>query len=220
MNENRNNIIKKIENLFLNNLRYIIIIVVILIISFALLQTYNYFNLQNLKKTSIKFFNTIENNDIIMDELEQIKINDNNIYSILSTLKIIEKSNDENNFSKSNELYKELVLSDNLNNLYKSSLSAHASYTLLNASYLEKTNEYFGDISFFIDNINDDIESYYSIKKELEYLLVVAELDSSNSEYKNNLKVMELYKFISETDTISSLVKERVKKIHEFQIYK
>ena len=202
MNENRNNIIKKIENLFLNNLRYIIIIVVILIISFALLQTYNYFNLQNLKKTSIKFFNTIENNDIIMDELEQIKINDNNIYSILSTLKIIEKSNDENNFSKSNELYKELVLSDNLNNLYKSSLSAHASYTLLNASYLEKTNEYFGDISFFIDNINDDIESYYSIKKELEYLLVVAELDSSNSEYKNNLKVMELYKFISETDTI------------------
>ena len=60
MNENRNNIIKKIENLFLNNLRYIIIIVVILIISFALLQTYNYFNLQNLKKTSIKFFNTIE----------------------------------------------------------------------------------------------------------------------------------------------------------------
>ena len=190
-----------------------------LIILFISFQTYNYFSIQAQKKTSINFFNSIENSNQIIENLNDIK-NDDNIFSILSSLKLIEKSNEKNNFGISNELYKEIILSDKLDDLYKSSISAHASYTLINASYLENTINYIDDISFYIGNINDNLESFFSIKKELEYLLIVMEVDIIKSEYKNNIKAQETYDSIYNSSLISSSVKERVKKIHEYQLYK
>ena len=99
-------------------------------------------------------------------------------------------------------------------------MSAHASYTLINASYLEKSNIYIEDINIYISNISEDFESFISIKKELEYLLLITEIDLSSSTYNNNSKVLEKYNEISNSNSISSSVKERVNKIHEFQLYK
>ena len=216
---NKKNIITNFQNFILSNARFIIISTLSLIILFISFQTYNYFSIQAQKKTSINFFNSIENNNEIIENLNDIK-NDDNIFSILSSLKLIEKSNEKNNFGISNELYKEIILSDKLDDLYKSSISAHASYTLLNASYLENTINYIDDISFYIGNINDNLESFFSIKKELEYLLIVMEVDIIKSEYKNNIKAQETYDSIYNSSLISSSVKERVKKIHEYQLYK
>ena len=216
---NKKNIITNFQNFILSNARFIIISTISLIILFISFQTYNYFSIQAQKKTSINFFNSIENNNEIIENLNDIK-NDDNIFSILSSLKLIEKSNEKNNFGISNELYKEIILSDKLDDLYKSSISAHASYTLINASYLENTINYIDDISFYIGNINDNLESFFSIKKELEYLLIVMEVDIIKSEYKNNLKAQEIYDSIYNSSLISSSVKERVKKIHEYQLYK
>ena len=216
---NKKNIITNFQNFILSNARFIIISTLSLIILFISFQTYNYFSIQAQKKTSINFFNSIENNNEIIENLNDIK-NDDNIFSILSSLKLIEKSNEKNNFGISNELYKEIILSDKLDDLYKSSISAHASYTLINASYLENTINYIDDISFYIGNINDNLESFFSIKKELEYLLIVMEVDIIKSEYKNNLKAQETYDSIYNSSLISSSVKERVKKIHEYQLYK
>ena len=64
------------------------------------------------------------------------------------------------------------------------------------------------------------MESFFSIKKELEYLLIVMEVDIIKSEYKNNIKAQETYDSIYNSSLISSSVKERVKKIHEYQLYK
>ena len=216
---NKKNIITNFQNFILSNARVIIISTLSLIVLFISFQTYNYFSIQAQKKTSINFFNSIENNNEIIENLNDIK-NDDNIFSILSSLKLIEKSNEKNNFGISNELYKEIILSDKLDDLYKSSISAHASYTLINASYLENTINYIDDISFYIGNINDNLESFFSIKKELEYLLIVMEVDIIKSEYKNNLKAQEIYDSIYNSSFISSSVKERVKKIHEYQLYK
>mgnify|MGYP001175908431 FL=1 len=216
---NKKNIITNFQNFILSNARFIIISTLSLIILFISFQTYNYFSIQAQKKTSINFFNSIENNNEIIENLNDIK-NDDNIFSILSSLKLIEKSNEKNNFGISNELYKEIILSDKLDDLYKSSISAHASYTLINASYLENTINYIDDISFYIGNINDNLESFFSIKKELEYLLIVMEVDIIKSEYKNNIKAQETYDSIYNSSLISSSVKERVKKIHEYQLYK
>ena len=216
---NKKNIITNFQNFILSNARFIIISTISLIILFISFQTYNYFSIQAQKKTSINFFNSIENNNEIIENLNDIK-NDDNIFSILSSLKLIEKSNEKNNFGISNELYKEIILSDKLDDLYKSSISAHASYTLINASYLENTINYIDDISFYIGNINDNLESFFSIKKELEYLLIVMEVDIIKSEYKNNLKAQEIYDSIYNSSLISSSVKERVKKIHEFHLFK
>ena len=55
---------------------------------------------------------------------------------------------------------------------------------------------------------------------ELKYLLAIAEQDQNNISQQNNLNTTDLYKLIMESKDISSSIKERVNKIHEFQIYK
>ncbi len=208
---------KKMRNYFFENLRNIFLILGLLILSFIFIQSYNYFQIQKIKKSSIDFFNSIENNQIV-DNLSNLKDN-KNIYSILASLNIIMSSNDKKDFKTSNVLYKELLLSNHLDNIYKSSIAIHAAYTLIDASYLEDTNKYIQDISFFINNIDDNVESYYSIKKELEYMQIVTQTEINNNNYKNNKILIDKFKEIYNSKLISSSVKERVKKIHEFHLY-
>ena len=218
--ENKNNsLLKKIRNFIFANYRQLIISLAILFILFIGFQTYNYFKIQDIKNSSISFFDIIRENQDDLSSLENL-IDDENIFSILSKLKLIQKNNENKNFSYSNELYKELLASSNLDNLYKSSIAANASYTMINASYEETTNDYLNDISIYINNINDELGGYFSIKKELEYLLIVTEIDLNKSEYKNNSKVLDKYNEIFNSSLVSASIKEIVKKIHEFQLYK
>ena len=221
MNEkNKNsNLITKIRDIFIKNFKILTLTITIIFIIFILFQVYNYFKVRELKKTSTDFFNSIDEVNLIDDNFNDIK-NKKNIFSILSYLKLIQKNNDDNNYDISNELYRELLLSDDLSNLYKSSIAIHASYTFIDASYLQNSNVYFDDLLFFTDNIDENIESFYGIKKELEYLIIITEIDLNNSDYKNNSKAIDMYNEISNSDLISSSIKERVKKIHEFQLYK
>ena len=75
-------------------------------------------------------------------------------------------------------------------------------------------------VSEFITYIDDDLDSYKGIKLEIRYLLLVSEQDINNVSPINDVKTNELYQLIQETENLSSKIKERVKKIHEFQIYK
>ena len=69
-------------------------------------------------------------------------------------------------------------------------------------------------LSFF----DPSIESYIGYKLEILYLLSILEQDFSNSiNLKDESK--NLYKQIQEGDKISAFIKERVKKINEFQKY-
>ncbi len=214
-----NKLFNKIQNFIFANYKQVIISLVILLILFIGLQTYNYFKIRDIKNSSISFFNIIQDNQNDLSNLENL-INDDNIFSILSRLKLIQKNNENKNFSYSNELYKELLASSNLDDLYKSSVAANASYTMINASYQENTNNYLNDISIYINNISDKLDGYISIKTELEYLLIVLEIDLNKSEYNNNTKAMDKYNEIFSSSLISASIKERVKKIHEFQLYK
>ena len=218
--ENKNNsLLKRIQGLIFINYKQIIFSLTILLILFIGFQIYNYFKIQDIKKSSISFFDIIQDEQNDLSNLENL-IEDDNIFSILSTLKLIQKNNDNKNFKYSNELYKKLLASSNLDSLYKSSIAANASYTMINASYEEKTNNYLNDISSYINNISDELDSYFSIKKELEYLLIITEIDLNKSEYKNNSKALNKYDQILNSSLVSTSIKERVKKIHEFQFYK
>ena len=214
-----NNFFKKIQNFIFTNYKQIIISLVTLLILFIGFQTYNYFKIQDIKNSSINFFDIIQENENDLSSLENL-IDDDNIFSILSKLKLIQKNNENKNFSYSNELYKELIDSSNLDDLYKSSIAANASYTMINASYEENTSNYLNDISSYINNISEELDGYFSIKKELEYLLIVSEIDLNKSEYNNNTKAMDKYNEIFNSSLVSASIKERVKKIHEFQLYK
>ena len=217
--DNKNNsLLKKIQNFIFKNYIQLIISSTVLIIVFIGFQTYNYFKIQDIKNSSISFFDIINENQDDLSSLEKV-IEDDNIFSILSKLKLIQQNNENKNFSYSNELYKELLASSNLDALYKSAIAANASYTMINASYEENTNNYLNDISIYINNINEDLDSYFSIKKELEYLLIITEIDLNKSEYSNS-KALDKYNEIFNSSLVSASTKERVKKIHEFQLYK
>ena len=220
MNEANNNIslFKKIQNFIFKNFRQIIASVVLLIIIFIGFQLLNYFKIQEIKNSSISFFDIIRENHNDSSDLENL-INDDNIFSILSKLKIIQKNNENKNYSYSNELYKELLDSSNLDDFYKASIAANASYTMIHASYEDNTTNYLNDISAYINNISDELDGYFSIKKELEYLLIVTEIYLNKSVY-NNSKALDKYNEIFNSSLISTSVKERVKKIHEYQLYK
>ena len=218
--ENKNNsLLKKIQNFIFKNYIQLIISLVILLIIFIGFQTYNYFKIQDIKNSSINFFDIIQDNPDDLSSLENLIDNDD-IFSNLSKLKLIQKNIETNNFGYVNDLYKDLILSSDLNILYKSAIAAHASYTFINASYYKKSDIYLNDISNYINNISDEIDSYFSIKKELEYLLIVTEIDLNKSMYKSNSKALEKYNEIFNSSLVSASIKERVKKIHEFQLYK
>ena len=219
MNDSKLNFIESFQNFVRNNFRRIIILIGSLILLLIFIQIYLYYNDRNLKKTSIKFFNILENEDRFITNMKDLS-DDKNIYSILAQLKLIQVNNKNKNYDLSNDIYKKLIESKNLNSIYVSAIATNASYTLINASYIENTNRYLNDISKYISYINDELESYKSIKKELEYLNIITEIDINNLDYKNNNVAQELYDVISNSSLISSSIKERVKKIHEFQIYK
>ena len=217
--ENKNkSLFKKTQNFIFTNYIQLIISLLFLLILFIGFQTYNYFKIKDIKNSSIIFFDILnDKNDLT--SLENL-IKDDNIFSILSKLKLIQKNIEDNNFGYVNDLYKEIIFSSNLDQLYISAIAANASYTFINASYYKKSDMYLDDISIYINNISDELDGYFSIKKELEYLLIVTEIDLNKSEYKNNLKVLDKYNEIFNSSLVSTSIKERVKKIHEFQLYK
>ena len=218
--ENKNNnLFKRIQNFIFTNYIQIIISIVILLILFIGYQTYNYFKIQNIKNSSISFFDIILEDKNDLNNLENL-IDDDNVFSILSKLKLIQKNTKDNNFGYVNDLYKEILSSSDLDQLYKSAIAANASYSFIEASYYKKSDIYLNDISNYIDIISDELESYFSIKKELEYLLIITEIDLNKSKYKNNSNALDKYNEIYNSSLVSTSVKERVKKIHEFQLYK
>ena len=212
------NLFKNIQKFVIKNIKLIIIILIIIFILFIGFQIFNYFKIQQIKKSSIIFFNSIQENQSDFSQIENL-LKSEGFFSILSKLKLIQKNNDDKNFSYSNELYKEIILSSKLDNLYKTSIAVNASYTLINASYEENTNNYLSDIASYINNINDELDGFFSLKKELEFLLIITEMDLNKLEYKNNSKALDKYNEIFSSSLVSASVKERVKKIHEFQLY-
>ena len=214
-----NSLFKKIQNFIYTNYIQIIISLVILLILFIGYQTYNYFKIQNIKNSSISFFDIIQEDKNDLKNLENL-IDDDNFFSILSKLKLIQKNIKDNNFGYVNDLYKEILSSSDLDQLYKSAIATNASYSFIEASYYKKSDIYLNDISNYIDIISDELESYFSIKKELEYLLIITEIDLNKSKYKNNSNALDKYNEIYNSSLVSTSVKERVKKIHEFQLYK
>ena len=126
---------------------------------------------------------------------------------------------DQRNFKLSNELYRKILSSNNLDKLYASTIAIHATMTFIDASYIENTTNYINDIKYYLESISDDFENFNTIKKELEYLFMVMRVDFNEISYTNNTNISNLYNEILDSDIISQSTKERVKKIHEFHLY-
>lgn len=218
-NITKNNFLKVISNFAKDNLKTIIISLLIIFLIFLIYQGYSYYEKNKLNKLSISYF---ENKDI-EDELTQIsELNsiskENGIYSLLSKLELINKHIEKNEFDKSIELYNEILSSKDLDSNYIAVIAIKGAYQLVDIAIEYNNNEYINVINKFISLIDDNLDNYQGNKNELLYLTSILSLNDDSS-YKNNSELLSLYENIISNDNISSSIKERVKKIHEFYIF-
>ena len=218
-NITKNNFLKVISNFAKDNLKTIIISLLIIFLIFLIYQGYSFYEKNKLNKLSISYF---ENKDI-EDELTQIsKLNsiskENSFYSLLSKLELINKHIEKNEFDKSIELYNEILSSKDLDSNYIAVIAIKGAYQLVDIAIEYNNNEYINVINKFISLIDDNLDNYQGNKNELLYLTSILSLNDDSS-YKNNSELLSLYENIISNDNISSTIKERVKKIHEFYIF-
>ena len=218
-NITKNNILKVISTFAKDNLKTVIISLLIIFLIFLTYLGYSYYEKNKLNKLSISYF---ENKDI-EDELIQIS-NLNSIskekgfYSLLSNLELINKHIEKNEFDQSIELYNEILSSKDLDSNYVSIIAIKGAYQLIDIAIKNNNNEYINVINKFILFIDDSLDNYAGNKNELLYLTSILSLNDDSS-YKNNSELLSLYESIINNDNISSTIKERVKKIHEFYIF-
>ena len=194
---------------------------IVIFILFLSYQYYSYINMKNIHKNSITYFEAkeLDHNHDFYKLMERLYSN-KDFYSVLSTLENININIENNNFSLAEKLYLNLLNDKNLQPVYIAAIASHASYTFLNSLFDNSNMNIASSINNFINYINDSLNSYKGIKLELKYLLAIAEQDQNNISQQNNSNTSNLYKLIMESKDISSSIKERVNKIHEFQIYK
>ncbi len=204
-----------------SNYKIIIGSLIVIFILFLSYQYYSYITIKNIHKNSITYFDAkdLEPNNDFYKLMEKLYLN-KDFYSVVSTLEIININIENNNFSLAEELYLKLLDDNNLKPVYIAAIASHASYTFLNVLFDNSNMNLVSTINNFINYINDSLNSYKGIKLELKYLLAIAEQDQYNISQQNNSNINDLYKSIMESKDISSSIKERVNKIHEFQIYK
>ena len=218
-NITKNNFLKVISTFAKDNLKTIIISLLIIFLIFLIYQGYSFYEKNKLNKLSISYF---ENKDI-EDELMQIsELNsiskENSFYSLLSKLELINKHIEKNEFDKSIELYNEILSSKDLDSNYIAIIAIKGAYQLIDIAIEYNNNEYINVINKFISLIDDNLDNYQGNKNELLYLTSILSLNDDSS-YKNNSELLSLYENIISNDNISSTIKERVKKIHEFYIF-
>tara|TARA_Y100001970_G_C14003350_1_gene734551 strand:- start:62 stop:736 length:675 start_codon:yes stop_codon:yes gene_type:complete len=216
------------ENLFNNfqsyckkNYKLIIIFLILVILIVGAIQFYSFYLNNKILSTSIKY-NSIKSNssiDLMIEEIDIIS-NEKNFYGILSDLDIIKIKLDNKEFDSAYNDYITLLDKKNLNNLYKTSIAIKAAYSLIDSIEINSFNE--KDIKSKIQNLFEYIDltltAYEGYRLEILFLLSMMTYNQNNIESSYE-EVKKLYKEIQENDKISVTLKERVKKIYDFQQY-
>ena len=217
-----------IKNNFINQLKekYKIIIGIVLFIFLLviIIQVYFFYNNQKILDTSIVYSqikSDLENNEFkeLLNEISKEK----NFYGVLAKIDIINLKLNNNELESAFQDYITLLNQNNLDNLYKSTIGIQASYNYLrllsdelNKNKLPEFNTKITELLSFVD---PSIDSYIGFNLEILYLLSIFEQDFSNS-LSLSTESKNLYQQIQEDDKISAFIKERVKKINDFQKYK
>ena len=222
MNKNnltKNNFLKVASTFTRNNLKTLIISLAFIFLIFISYQVYSYYNINKLNKLSISYFKNKESEDelLTLSEFNAIS-NQSGFYSILSKLELIERHIDKNEFDRSIELYNEILSLKDLDTNYVSIVAIKGAYQFVNIAIKNNTNKYINEINNLISLIDENFDNYIGSKNELLYLVSILSLNDDSS-YKNNSELLTLYENMMNNEKISSTIKERVKKIHEFYIF-
>jgi len=217
-----------IKNNFINQLKEKYKIIVGIVLSILLLviiiQVYFFYKNKKILDTSILYNETksdFKNNEFIalLDEISKEK----NFYGVLAKIDKINLKLSNNELESAYQDYLILLNQSNLANLYQSTISIQASYNFLRLlseeSNMNKLSEFKTKINELLSFVDPSIDSFIGFNLEILYLLSILEQDFSNSLILSN-ESQDLYQQIQEGDRISAFIKERVKKINDFQKYK
>ena len=194
-----------IQSLIKQNVKVIIFFALIILLVIAGLQIYFFNKNKKILELSIVYNDSKYSNSQIdfiehMNEIAETK----SFYGLLASLELINNKINNNQYNESYEDYLKLLNNKNIDNLYKTLLAVHGSYNLFDKINNEK-------IAKLISYIDESIDSFIGYRLELLFL------QSVNNGNIN--KINSLYEQIIKDDRISLSIKERVKKINEFEKY-
>ena len=214
---NKKSFISQVTEIVKTNIRNIIILLSISFVLFLSYQIYSFYISNKIQKNSITFFAAQNTDDInvITDTITKLS-NDNTFYGVLAKLELIDVNLKKNNIQDSISMYLEVINQNNLDSVYKSAIASKASYQLIDINLDNLSSNYLKIINDFISYINDEAESYIGIKLELKYLLKILEVEKNSIDYSSFNELSDIYENIMSSDVVSSAIKERVNKIHEF----
>ena len=202
-NIENSNFFSKIRDQFKNNFKYVIFLFFILLIIISSFYIYNYLIDKNIYKTSISY-NSSKNLNSEEDFLKSmIEISKNkNFFGILASLDIINNNIENNNYNAAFNNYIKILEEKNLDKVYKSLISIHSSYNLIDNIEISK-------IYNLLKYYDQSVESFLGFYSEILFLLSILEKDDN--------KTIKLYNEILSNNKISEQIKQRVKKINEFE---
>ena len=202
---NKVNFFLVIQNLIKQNLKLIIILLLIIFLTVGGLQIYFFYKNKQILELSITYNESKYSSSQIdfiehMNEIAETK----SFYGLLASLDLINNKINNNQYQESYEDYIKLLNNKNIDNLYKSLLAVHGSYNLFDRISNEKIDQ-------LLSYSDESIDSFTGYRLELLFLLSV-----NNG---NINKIHSLYEQIIKDDKISLSIKKRIKKINEFEKY-
>ena len=214
---NKKSFITQVTEIIKTNIRNIIIFLSLCFVLFLSYQIYSFYISNKIQQNSISFFaaQNIDDANVITETITKLS-NDNTFYSVLAKLELIDLNLKKNNIQDSISMYMELINKHNLDSVYKSAIASKASYQLIDINLENLSSNYLNIINDFISNINDEVDSYKGIKLELKYLIKILEVEKNSIDYSSFNEISDIYENIMSSDVVSSAIKERVNKIHEF----
>ena len=215
----KNTFFQSVSELIKKNIKNLIIIFVIIFLLFLTFQGYSFYKINKINNLSVTYF-TNKNLDDSITKYSEMKIISNEIgfYSILSKLELIKSNIDNEEFDLSLKLYNEILDSNDLDNSYVSLVAINGAYNFIDIVIKSKNDKYINNINKFISLIDENLDNYIGNKNELLYLVSILSL-KDDSDYKNNSELLIIYDDLISNEKISSAIKERVKKIHEFYFF-
>jgi hypothetical protein len=214
---NKKSFLSQVTEIIKTNLRNIIIFLSLCFVLFLSFQIYSFYISNKIQKNSISFFSAQNTDDkkVIKDTITKLS-DDNTFYGVLAKLELIDLNLKQNNIQDSISMYLEVINKKNLDSVYKFAIASKASYQLIDINLDDLSSDYLSVINDFISYIDDKTDSYKGIKLELNYLTKILEVEKNSIDYSSFNEVNDIYKNIMNSDAVSSAIKERVNKIHEF----
>ena len=198
-------ITNKVTTIFKNNIKTIIFLISSFFLVFIFSQYYLYQKENKVLELSILFDqakSNINSNDF--EETMNSIAKENGIYGILASLELIKKTLDNKDYNYAYNQYLILLKDNESKSIYNSIIALHGAYNLID--YVSSDN-----ISNLLIFVDESHLSFIGYRDEVDYLLSIKNNDFTRRE--------ELSKKILNNGNISETIKERVRKLNEFEKY-